>query len=451
MSAFFSSMLGRVFVVLVGGVLASVALTLYFAGGDRQEFIAQLRTLRAVERIEQLTLMLDEVPAQTRPQVLSAASRNGIRVDDANELGMTAKSGGEPDVEFADALRERLAGRREVVAWRSRGADCQTVAGGRVDGQCERVFVSLRDGTPLAFLLHMQRADRAFAAPLRTRRQLAYFIFFLCCLCLIAYTVAVQTTKPLARLAEAAGDLGRDIEHPPLLERGPAEVRHAAGAFNAMQAQIRSFIRERTQMLAAITHDLQTPLTRLRLRLEKVADQELRARLVDDLSAMEGMIRDGLDLARSMSSREATQRMDFDSIIDSVCADAVEAGQDVTVAGLTGAFVATRPNAMRRCLTNLIDNAVNYGGYARISVAADEAKVVVELQDGGPGIPEDRLESVFDAFFRLEGSRSRDTGGTGIGLTIARNIALQHGGTLRLRNDADGGLVARLELPRASA
>jgi signal transduction histidine kinase len=152
-----------------------------------------------------------------------------------------------------------------------------------------------------------------------------------------------------------------------------------------------------------------------------------------------------------MSSREATQRMDFDSIIDSVCADAVEAGQDVSVAGLTGAFVATRPNAMRRCLTNLIDNAVNYGAYARITSSADEAKVVMELRDGGPGIAEDRLEAVFEAFFRLEGSRSRDTGGTGIGLTIARNIAVQHGGTLRLYNDAAGGLVARLELPRASA
>ncbi len=442
-------MLGRVFVVLVGGVLASAALTLYFAGRERQEFVSQLRMLRAVERIEQLTLMLDEVPAETRPQVLSAASRNGIiaRGEAAGEA--TGKSG-EPDAEFADVLRERLGGRREVMAWRARGEDCPAAAGPGNGGPCENVFVTLRDGTPLGFVLLSQRADRVLAAPQHNQRQLGYFIFFLCCLCLIAYTVAVQTTKPLARLAAAARNLGRDIGHPPLPERGPNEVRHAASAFNAMQAQIGSFIRERTQMLAAITHDLQTPLTRLRLRLEKVADQELRAKLVDDLSAMQGMIRDGLDLASSMSSREATQRMDFDSIIDSVCADAVEAGQDVTVAGFTGAFVATRPSAMRRCLTNLIDNAVNYGSYARITASADDAKVVVELRDGGPGIPEDRLDAVFEAFFRLEGSRSRDTGGTGIGLTIARNIAVQHGGTLRLYNDAAGGLVARLELPRTA-
>jgi len=447
--AFFGSMLGRVFFLMVGGVLASAALTLYFFQGEQQEFLAQLRILRAEERIEQLTLMLDQVPAATRPQVLDAASRNGILA--GNAVAGAAGEVGSPDAEFVADLKKRLGDGRKILAWRASGAECRPLAGA-ANGPCEISQVSLKDGTPLRVLVLLQRPDYVVTALQRTQRsqhQLGYFVFFLVCLCLLAYAVASLTTKPLQRLALAARNLGRDIDHAPLAARGPNEVRHAAGAFNAMQAQIRSFIRERTQMLAAITHDLQTPLTRARLRLEKVADQELRDKLVGDLAAMEGMIRDGLDLATSTTSREATQRMDFDSIVDSVCADAVEAGQDVTVSGLTRAFVLTRPNAMRRCLTNLIDNAVHYGAHARIAASSDASKVIVEVRDGGPGIPEDRLEAVFEAFFRLEGSRSRDTGGTGIGLTIARNIAVQHGGTLVLANGAAGGLVARLELPRA--
>ena len=445
MRAFFNSMLGWVFVTLVGGVLASAALTLHFANAERREVIAQLRVMRVAERIEQFTRMLDEVPPETRRQVLSAARGNGFSAEIANTAAR-----GEQDAELVDALHERLGVGRNISAWKARAGECQAEARELNSGQasCQIALVTLRDGTSLRFVLQWQRNDHALAESQRTQRQFGYFIFFLASLCLLAYAVASLTSKPLQRLAVAASDLGRDIEHPPLPERGPTEVRHAASAFNAMQAQIRSFIRERTQMLAAISHDLQTPLTRLRLRLEKVTDEALREKLVADLSAMQGMIRDGLDLARSLSTREATQRMDFDSILDSVCADAVEAGQDVTVAGLTGAFVLTMPNAMRRCLTNLIDNAVKYGGYARITASAEGDKVIVRVRDGGPGIADDRLEVVFDAFFRLEGSRSRDTGGTGIGLTIARNIAVHHGGTLTLGNHPAGGLVATLELPR---
>ena len=444
MRRFLASMLGRVFVMLVGGVLASAALTLYVAHGERRDFIAQLRVLRGAERVEQLTRMLDEVPADTRGQVLSAASGNGVLA----EISGSGVAGAQPDPEFADALHDRLGADRRIQAWQAAGSACRAAPH---DGpsSCRIALVSLRDGTPLRIVLQLRRNDYAFAEPQRTRRELGYFIFFLTSLCLLAYAVASLTSKPLQRLAVAATDFGRDIEHPPLPVHGPTEVREAASAFNAMQAQIRTYIRERAQMLAAISHDLQTPLTRMRLRLEKVADEDLRAKLIGDLAAMQGMIGDGLDLARSMTAKEAAQRMDFDSILDSVCADAVEAGQDVTVEGLTAAFVLTRPNAMRRCLTNLIDNAVKYGGHARIAANKDGGRVIVKVRDGGPGIPEDRLEAVFDPFFRLEGSRSRDTGGTGIGLTIARNIASQHGGSLTLANHPDGGLVATLELPHA--
>ena len=240
------------------------------------------------------------------------------------------------------------------------------------------------------------------------------------------------------------------VEQVVLAEQGPTEIRQAAKAFNAMQARIRHQIQHRTHMLAAITHDLQTPLTRLRLRLEKVSDAQLQQKLVDDLAVMQGLVREGLDLARSMDSSEAMQRLDIDSLLDSVCADAADAGQQVELQGSTRAFIVAQPNALRRCLTNLLDNAFKYGQRAEVSIALDGLlpdRVLVRIRDHGPGIPEEQLEAVFDPFYRLETSRSRDTGGTGLGLSIARNIAENHGALLNLRNCRDGGLEALLSLP----
>ena len=204
-------------------------------------------------------------------------------------------------------------------------------------------------------------------------------------------------------------------------------------------------------MLAAITHDLQTPLTRLRLRLEKVDDQELRDKLIGDLSAMQMMIREGLDLARSMDSSETLRPLDIDSLIDSICSDAVEAGQKVNFTGIPGITIMARPQALRRCLTNLIDNAVKYGHYANITLKLDKDDtnnvVKILVRDGGAGIPVEFQKKVFEPFFRMETSRSRESGGTGLGLTIAQNIAQQHGGQLQLSNLAEGGLEVALILP----
>ncbi|MNN14534.1 Osmolarity sensor protein EnvZ [compost metagenome] len=214
-----------------------------------------------------------------------------------------------------------------------------------------------------------------------------------------------------------------------------------------MQARIRQHISQRTQMLAAITHDLQTPLTRLRLRLEKVADTELYDRLVGDLSAMQSMVKEGLDLARSMDSTEAMQALDLDSLLDSVCSDAADAGQKVTLSGQAGMALMARPIAMRRCLVNLIDNAVKYGQYAQVTVERIPGAARIRIRDGGPGIAPDQLAKVFEPFYRIETSRSRESGGTGLGLTIARNIAEQHGATVLLSNHVDGGLEVTLIVP----
>jgi signal transduction histidine kinase len=256
-----------------------------------------------------------------------------------------------------------------------------------------------------------------------------------------------MTTRPLKQLAQAAKDLGHDINHPPLALSGASEIRQASAAFNAMQARIRQYIFQRTQMLAAITHDLQTPLTRMRLRLEKVSDRELQERLVGDLSAMQAMVREGLDLARSMDATETMQPLDLDSLLDSVCADASDASQQVTLGGRASMALLGRPLDLRRCLVNLIDNAVKYGGQAEVKVERLSGAARIRIRDAGPGIADDELARVFEPFYRVESSRSRESGGTGLGLTIARNIAEQHGGSIALANHPDGGLEATLVLP----
>ncbi len=430
-------MLGRVFLLLVGGILASASLTLFFAERDRQEFVAQTRTFHAAERIEQFVRTLDALPPAARAPMLGVADRSGLRA----EIKRPEADHGVSDSAFVSALRDRL-GDRPFTA---NQIPCETQS--EITGAaplCRSVFLTLIDGTPLHLIVQARR-DRP--TPLARPQWRLYAALFAASLGLLAYAVARMATQPLRHLAQAATELGANIERPPLSLRGPSEVRYAASAFNTMQEHLRGYLQERTQMLAAISHDLQTPLTRMRLRIEKIADTALREKLADDLSAMQDTIRDGLDLARSMHTLEPAQRTDFDSILDSVCADAVEAGQDVSLDGVTGASISARPNAMRRCLTNLIDNAVKYGTYARVTASRGAEHVVVRVRDGGPGIPEAELQSVFRPFFRLENSRSRDTGGTGIGLTIARNIAEKHGGRLYLKNHIEGGLEAVLELP----
>jgi signal transduction histidine kinase len=303
-----------------------------------------------------------------------------------------------------------------------------------------RVFLYLFVGTWLTFILALVVVALRMSHPY-------VILFFTLCFLALSYFIARTALRPMRDLAAAATRLGHDIDTPPLDERGPSEVHEAAVAFNAMQSRIQNDFRERAYMLAAITHDLQTPVTRLRLRLEKVTGDALRQKLIDDLALMSDTIRDGLDLAQSLQRSESQARIDLDSVLASVCQDASDAGHDVTFDGRTNAFIICSPVALRRCITNLVDNAVKYGKFARVTAESDDGRATVRVRDGGPGIPDDQLENVFDPFVRLEHSRSRETGGTGIGLTIARNIVQRVGGTLRLRNLPDQGLEVTLDLP----
>ncbi|MEB0029373.1 ATP-binding protein [Undibacterium sp. RTI2.1] len=443
------SMSGRIFGILLLGVVSSTALTWWLAFGERQKTIEQFRENRAIERAEQLLLAMDALPPANREAFLATAPRLGLRL---TTLPNQARSEA-PRSAYALTLSERLGKTFEVSSLPPDSEGCTNLPAETMAQRstCEELSIKLHDGT----ILHLTALPpRGAVPPLRPDFFLYLFLFF-CSIAVLAYLVSRMTVRPLRQLAQAATDLGKDINRPALPEVGTTEILQATKAFNSMQGRIRQHIQQRMHMLAAITHDLQTPLTRLRLRLEKVGDTELRDKLVGDLSAMQTMVKEGLDLARSMDSNESLRPLDLDSLLDSVCADAADAGQEVSFNGKSGITVMARPQALRRCLTNLIDNAVKYGHHAKVTLETSSDAGIklmhVFIRDGGAGIPADQLQKVFEPFYRTETSRSRDTGGTGLGLTIAQNIAQQHGGSVQLANLSEGGLEVKLTLPAKPA
>lgn len=467
--AFFASMTGRVFVILALGMgaaaLIAVAITDYKSQRDFEKQLVE----RAVDRVQSYAQFLDAVPKNLRELFLSTGGGPGLHVQPADTVGVS------PDAEFQAVVRQRggllqkvdaqigdyvlcypeiknLASediRRALASEEFRQALARATAnqGNRPRPQnlvnmippiCRLISVHLSDGTPLKFSMDtpwVQRERGRLVNP-------AFLIMLALAIGILAYVVARIASAPLKRLAVAAAQLGQDLDRAPVDVSGPAEVRGAAEAFNAMQRRLQQHVAERTNMLAAITHDLQTPLTRLRLRLEKVEDEALREKLIADLSAMKALIAEGLELARSAETSEPKVMLDLDSLLESLVEDAVDAGGNAIFEQGSQAVMQLRPLAIGRLFGNLIDNALKHGGSARVAAAKNGGHVTVRVRDNGPGLPEDMLERVFDPFVRVEGSRSRETGGAGLGLTIARTLAEKNGATLKLRNHPEGGLEA---------
>lgn len=266
----------------------------------------------------------------------------------------------------------------------------------------------------------------------------------------IAALMVARMTAPLKQLSKAAEKLGTDVQAPAIPETGPEEVRRTAHAFNVMQNRIRRYVEDRTQMLAAIAHDLGTPITRLRLRAEFVEDPALSRKMLRDLDDMQQMVASTLFFIREDATSEPQASVDIGTLLARVCDDMADAGQDVTLADMPRwVLVDCRPVALRRALGNLIDNAVKYGQSARVSLKTDTNSVRILIEDCGPGIPENLFEEVFRPFLRLEESRNRETGGTGLGLSVARTIVRGHGGDITLSLTQSGGLCATIKLPRA--
>lgn len=438
--------------ILVGGSLLSAAIVMAFAQHDRQELATQFKAQHAADRVRQVLLTLNSSPANSRAAFSEISEKSGIQVRFSNEA--TSKNESQTTIflaNFNSAIKRTLKPdsaftteehwgdycpshfeehRREVSS-----KHCATVLTALNDGTFVKIDVALREGSPPPIF----HGDLIFIAS-----------FFLATIAILSLIVARFSSQPLRELASAAKSLGNNIEQPALLvHKGSREVREASIAFNTMQNSIRDHIQERTYMLAAIAHDLQTPLTRLRLRLEKVTDVELKSSLINDLTNTQDMIRQGLEYAKFMHSDEPFELIDLDSLLTAIYHDAMDAGAEVILTGKIGKAVIASPHAIRRCINNLVDNAIKYGKFANIHARRENGKAIITISDGGSGIPENQLETVFHPFKRLENSRSRNSGGTGLGLTIARIIASRHKGSISLKNIQAGGLglMVILELP----
>ncbi|MDR6775005.1 ATP-binding protein [Azospirillum sp. BE72] len=311
-----------------------------------------------------------------------------------------------------------------------------------------RLSVRLGDGSWLSFT-----GGDPLAGPFGIVRFLFWMGAVVAVILLVSLLAARRVTAPLAGFAAAAERLSVDGEAQPLPEEGPRELRAATRAFNRMQARLARFVADRTQMLAAISHDLRTPITRLRLRAELVDDPEMQRRMLADLDEMEAMISATLAFARDDAQREPRVRFDLADLLQSLCDDRVDAGHRAVYDGPAHVVAEGRPVALRRAFANLMDNAIKYGGGFTVRLAEGAGmdgqsggsaggqgrQALIHIDDDGPGIPEAEFEKVFAPFYRLERSRSRDTGGVGLGLSTARSIIRGHGGDVTLSNRDGGG------------
>jgi hypothetical protein len=262
---------------------------------------------------------------------------------------------------------------------------------------------------------------------------------------LVALVTARRVVGPMRALARGADRLGRGFDADPLPLTGPTEVRETTLAFNRMQERLTRFVSERTHLLAALSHDLRSPLTAMRLRLEMLDEGEDTDRLRALVDEMQEMVEATLAFARGVAQSEPAATVDLAAVLADLAADAGQGKAQLAAAPPLRA--AVRPVALNRALRNLIDNAVRYGGAAQVSLAAEPGFARITIADRGPGLPEDQLEAVFEPFVRFESSRSRETGGAGLGLAIARTIIQAHGGEVRLHNRDGGGLAAEVRLP----
>jgi signal transduction histidine kinase len=441
MFSIFRSMHGRLFLILLVGIIVTAIGTVLFTHSRQQELFDRVRTQHLATEITELLDTLEKTPLSERDDFLHGQHGMGIR-------GRLQHNAAHPDRARDEILEEAVHQRRTDVTVEAEQPDQAVCSEDEMRRprhspgplQCQRVNITLQDGSNIALIIPMR-------GQIPPQPVWSALLLFVVCIALLAWLVARIATRPLRQLADAADNLDISRAGEPLPEQGSTEVRVATRAFNRMQKRIYEDVRERTGMLAAITHDLQTPLTRLRLRLEKLPDEALRNKLVGDMQAMQQMLHEGLELARSMDTSEAAQMLDLDSLLDSLCSDAVEAGQSVDYLEHTAVQLKAHPLALRRAFSNLLDNAVKYGQRAEVSLTREARQCHIRIRDFGPGIPPELLETVFTPFYRIEHSRSRESGGTGLGLSIARNIVLRHNGELTLTNHPAGGLQVHVVLP----
>ncbi|ROO09866.1 two-component sensor histidine kinase [Pseudomonas fluorescens] len=373
--------------------------------------------------------ILDRLPAEERPAWLERLARKNYRyLLSEGEPGTPIEAG---DVPVAVTSITEAIGERYPLTFTDIPGPKKHFQG----------HLRLNDGSPVTIDVRPAMAPLSPWLPVVLLGQLALMI---ACTWL-AVRIAI---RPLTRLANAVETLDPNAHPINLDEKGPTEVVYAARAFNAMQARIAAYLKERMQLLAAISHDLQTPITRMKLRAELMDDCTEKDKLWNDLSEMEHLVREGVAYARSIhGSTEESRRTNMDSFLESLVFDYQDMGKQVHLVGKSAAVIDTRPHALRRVLVNLTDNALKFAGAAEVWVEANKGSLAITVMDRGPGIADAELAQVLQPFYRLENSRNRNTGGTGLGLAIAQQLAMALGGSLILSNREGGGLCAELKLP----
>jgi signal transduction histidine kinase len=467
--------------LLLALVLAQVTSFLIF----EDERWAALRTAERkhiLSRTASIVRLIESTPPALHDQIVRTASSRQLRFWLSEQSAVAVA-----DAEVDSWLRQRLVGLLEDGLTREVLIDLRDGDGhfwshhGRDDGDADetvRPLTPIGEGRAASALGEMRRErwhDRRFPPDLAISIRLAdgrwlntglvvpdpsprwalpsllAMAVMAIALSLIVIVMVRRITRPLAELAVAAERLGRGEAVPPIAENGPLDIRQTTRAFNRMRGRLQRFVQDRTRMLAAISHDLRTPITTLRLRAEFLDDEENRAKILETLDEMQRMTEATLAFAREEAAAEDTRTVDLAALVDSLCADLADLGQDVTFSGPERAPYACRPVSLKRALRNLIENAVIYGVRARVTLERAPGALAVVIEDDGPGIPEAEFERVFAPFVRLEESRSPETGGIGLGMAIARSIVRGHGGEITLHNRPEGGLRVAVRLPLADA
>jgi signal transduction histidine kinase len=426
-----STLFARVTLIIVVGLAIAQVLTFAAIRYERGVALRELM-MSGIERdIASSIAILDRLRPEERADWLGRLERRNYSFSIGGDASGAAPSS-QIQRRFAAAIVDAM-----------RPFEILKVA--EVEGERLEIQVRLSDGSSV--IVHARRVEMPVSSWV-----LWVLVAQLVVLALCAWAAVRLVTRPLAQLAAAADDLGPDLKSRTLEESGPYEVAHAARAFNAMQKRIAGYMAERVEILASISHDLQTPITRMRLRTDLMDSDADREKFRQDLDAMHALVREGVTYARTLhGATEEPRRIDADALFETMVADYEDAGETVRLEGRLGKPIVTRPHALRRILTNLIDNALKFGSDVRVRVGTEADRAFIAVQDNGPGIPADQLEAVLQPFYRVENSRNRSTGGTGLGLAIAHQLAMAMGAQLQLRNREEGGLEARLTMPAPAA
>lgn len=440
---------GRLTLLLLLALLVAQGGAFAMFAHERHEAVRQVLRETVVARTAGVARLLAETPPRAHRRVVRAASSRRLRYWIAPEAATERQSRFGPAALLADDLAEALGLPDAAVHV---GIDVSRWHRDNDDDDDDHrprwlvLSVPLGDGQWLNAETGAAPGAPPLGAPFLVSLALSGFA-----VAGVGVLAARRLSRPMRRLAQAADGLGRGEDVPDLEEEGPDEARRTIAAFNRMHARLDRFMRDRTAMLAAISHDLRTPITSLRLRAELVEDTEARAKIVETLDEMREMTEATLAFLREEAAADDTRPVDIAALLDSIAEDLRELGLAVDMAPAERTVLACRPAALRRALRNLIENAASHGTGATLRLEADDEAVTITIDDQGPGIPAADLERVFTPFTRLDEARGADTGGMGLGLAIARTILRAHGGEVTLENIAEGGLRAVVRVPKAAA